>query len=107
MSDGLAEIGFELVQRSKDGTQRYAKRSHPYLVLWLNVYASGEAELTWEFSLGQYLRDKGFFVSGQDELSLLLFPREEQRGAADADWAAEAAERVERTLASLDFARGT
>ena len=99
-------MGFALVQELRDGTRRYSKRANPYLAYWLRALPSGEAELTWEFSLGQYLRDKGFFVSGQDELSLLLFPRREARGTFEAEWVTGAVARAERELASLDFVAG-
>lgn len=104
--DGLSEIGFGLMQESRDGTRQYAKRANPYLVYWLVGRRDGTAELTWEFSLGQYLKDRGFAVSGQDELSLLLFPRDEIKGSFDVAWVASALEKAEAALASLDFAAG-
>lgn len=99
--------GFDLVGQTRGGTHRYARRSNPYLAWQLTVAADGAADLTWEFSLGQYLRDKGFFVSGQDELSLLLFPREEARGPFSERWLVEAVASVERSLASIDLVTGT
>jgi hypothetical protein len=103
----MAGLGFEVLSRGRDGSVRYGRRSHPYLVWWLTAWPNGMAELTWELSLGQYLRDKGFAVTGQDELSLLVFPREESRGPFDPEWVAAAVKRAEDALASLDFVAGT
>lgn len=105
--EAAAAHGFELIGQTREGTRRYTRRSNPYLAWQLTVAADGGADLTWEFSLGQYLLDKGFFVSGQDELSLLLFPREEARGAFSEPWLAEAVGSAERSLGSIDLVTGT
>lgn len=101
------DAGFALVQQARDGSQQYACRANPYLTYHLAVRRGGDAELTWEFSLGQYLRDKGFFVSGQDELSLLLFPKQEIRGRLDDGWLSDAVASIERALAGIDLVAGT
>lgn len=105
--DGLDDLGFGLVQQSRDGTRQFAKRANDYLVYWLISKPDGTAELTWEFSLGQYLKDRGFAVAGADELTLLLFPREEVKGIFEVAWVAGALEAAQLALASLDFASGT
>src|SRR5205823_881303 len=75
VEETLAELGFDLVQRRRNGDLQYGKRSHPYLSWWVLTHSDGTAELSWEFELGAYLQMKGFHVSVQDELSLLIFPR--------------------------------
>jgi hypothetical protein len=102
----LAEMGFELTQRRRDGVRQYVRRTNPYLAYWLTVGAGGEAELGWEFSLGQYLRDRGLAVSGQDELSLLMFPGKETRGTLEPGWPSKSVADVETLLGSLDFVAG-
>jgi hypothetical protein len=104
--DELAEMGFELVQQTRDGTRRYARRSHAFLQWWVLARPDATAELTWEFELGAYLKAKGFAFSVQDELSLLLFPLTDVRGPADASWVTAEIERAETHLASLDLRSG-
>lgn len=103
----LAELGFALLQRRRDGSRQYGLRAHPYLSYWITLTAQGQAELTWELSLGQYLADRGLSVTGQDELSLLLFPAEDIRGRLEAGWAQSAIAQVQSVLGSLDFVAGT
>lgn len=103
----LADLGFELVQERRNGDRQYSRRQHPYLAWWVLTHADGTAELSWEVELGAYLRAKGFAVSVQDELSLLVFPAAESRGPADAAWLEAEIERAERQLSSVDLLGGT
>jgi hypothetical protein len=102
----LADLGFELVQERRGGTKRFARRTNPYLHHWVLVHPDGTAELTWELELGAYLKAKGFHVSVQDELSLLLFPSGEARGPAEASWLDEHLAESDRALGSVDLAAG-
>jgi hypothetical protein len=101
----LEEAGFELIG-IRSGTQRYARRSHPYLQWWVVLHGDGTAEVQWELELGEYLLSKGFHVSVQDELSLLLFPRGEIRGPADAGWIAGQIAEAEARLQAVNLATG-
>ena len=103
----LAELGFELVQQTRAGGRRYARRSNAYLHHWVVVHPDATAEVTWEFELGAYLQSKGFHVSVQDELSLLIFPPSESRGPAEAGWISAEIERADALLASVDLRFGT
>ena len=105
--DYLAELGFELVQQTRAGTLRYARRTNPFTQWWVLAHPDGTAELTWEFELGAYLKAKGFAFSVQDELSLLLFPLAETRGPAEASWLSTEIERAEAHLGSLDLRGAT
>lgn len=105
LDDELLDVGFELVADNR-GSRKYARRSHPYLQWWVIVTDDGTAELQWELALGEYLIAKGFHVSVQDELSLLLFPRAEARGPAEASWVADEIARTEEILASVDLRNG-
>ena len=105
VQDDLIDAGFELVG-DRSGTQRFARRSSPYLQWWVVVEPDGTAELQWELALGEYLRSKGFHVSVQDELSLLLFPRTEIRGPADSGFLADAIAGAEALLASVNLVTG-
>ncbi len=107
VEEALAELGFDLVQRRHGGDLQYARRSHPYLSWWVLVRSDGTAELQWEYELGAYLQMKGFHVSVQDELSLLIFPRQELTGPADPDWLRSAIADAERTIGSIDMLAGT
>jgi len=107
IEEALAELGFDLVQRRRGGELQYARRSHPYLSWWVIVRADGTAELQWEYELGAYLQMKGFHVSVQDELSLLIFPKQEATGPAEAEWLRSAIEQAERTIGSIDMLAGT
>lgn len=106
IEETLAELGFDLVQRRKGGDLQYARRSHAYLSWWVLTRPDGTAQLSWEFELGAYLQAKGFHVSVQDELSLLIFPKEETTGPADGNWLRSAIEGAERYLASVDMLAG-
>jgi hypothetical protein len=101
----LSEAGFELVG-TRGRAQRFARRTHPYLQWWVVLHADGTAEVQWELELGEYLLSKGFHVSVQDELSLLLFPRAEMRGPADARWIASQIEEAEARLRAVNLATG-
>lgn len=101
--EALAEAGFELVQQRRNGDRQYGLRSNPYLAWWVLAHTDGTVELSWEFELGSYLKSKGFHISVQDELSLLLFPSAEISGPADADWLASELEAAKARLASVDL----
>lgn len=103
----LDELGFELFQRRKGGARQYTRKTNPFLRWWVNIHANGTADLTWEFELGEYLKAKGFHVSVQDELSLLLFPREEINGPASSEWLRGEIERAEGVLSSVDLLGGS
>jgi hypothetical protein len=107
LEEFLAEHDFELVQRGRDGSNRYIRKANPYLDLWVTAFADGTIEYTWELEFGAYLISKGFTVSVQDELSLLLFPGTEKRGPADPDWLAAEIARTEVELRSVDLLGGT
>jgi hypothetical protein len=102
----LGSLGFELVQKRRDGGMRFVRRANPYMSQWFMVNPDGSAEFTWEFELGAYLKAKGFDISVQDELSLLLFPGGESRGPADLSWLAERMTEAEGALGSVDLATG-
>ena len=102
----LAELGFELLQRNRDGSMRYALRSNPYLQWWVNTYPDGTADLTWEFEFGEYAKAKGFAVSVQDELSLMLFPKTDVRGPATSEWLEPEMTKIADHLASVDLVKG-
>lgn len=106
LQEFLEDHGFELVQRGRDGSGRYVKRANAYLQLWVSLFVDGTIEYTWEFELGAYLKEKGFTISVQDELSLLLFAGAERRGPADPEWLAAEIGRTEAELDSIDFASG-
>lgn len=102
----LGELEFELLDERRQGTRRYALRSNPYLRWWVTTYPNGTAELSWEFELGEYLKAKGMHASVQDELSLLVFPRDEARGPAEAEWLRAEIEKAKRHIASVDLLTG-
>ncbi len=106
LEEYLKEQEFEVVQRTREGANRYVRRSNNYLRFWLTWFADGTIEFSWEFELGAYLIARGFTISAQDELSLLLFPATEKRGPADAQWLANELLRTEAELASIDMLRG-
>ena len=106
-ADPIAELGFELVQRRRDGSRQYGLRANPYLNFWLVVGADGTAQFSWEFALGEYLSQKDLSVSAQDALSLLLFPRTDATGPAEPDWIRERVDHVMALLGSVDLAAGT
>jgi hypothetical protein len=100
--DQLIDLGFQLVQ-SVRGSERYAVRPTRHLQMWVSTSADGTATFTWEFELGQYLKEQGFAVSVQDELSLMIFPRTDAHGPAEIGWVTEQISRTETTLSSVDF----
>ena len=105
--DDLTDLGFELLQQRRDGTRRYQRQTNLYLRWWVTTTPEGTADLTWEFELGEYLKAKGFHVSVQDELSLLIFPRGETQGRADGEWLRAAIAGAERLLGSVDLLGGS
>ena len=107
IEETLAELGFDLVQRRRNGDLQYGRRSHPYLSWWVLTHPDGTAELSWEVELGAYLQMKGFHISVQDELSLLLFPRAESTGPASDEWLRSAIAEAERQIGSVDLLGGS
>lgn len=107
IEEALAELGFDLVQRRRGGDLQYARRSHPYLSWWVLTHGDGTAELSWEFELGAYLQMKGFHISVQDELSLLIFPRGDATGPATDEWLRATIDAAERAIGSVDMLHGT
>lgn len=105
--EALTDLGFALVQERRNGDRQYARRSNPYLAWWVLTRVDGTVDLSWEFELGSYMAAKGFHVSVQDELSLLIFPAQESSGPADPSWLAAEIERAERVLASVDLLAGS
>ena len=105
--EALGDAGFELLDARRDGTRRFTRRTNPYLRWWLIVGANGNVDLSWEFELGEYMKAKRSHVSVQDELSLLLFPRDEIRGPAEVEWLQEEIRRAELQLASIDLLAGS
>ena len=107
IEESLAELGFDLVQRRRNGNLQYGRRANPYLSWWVLVHpGDGTAELSWEVEIGAYLKAKGFHVSVQDELSLLLFPSTEVRGPATAEWLQTTIQDAERHIGSVDLLGG-
>ena len=102
----LGELGYDLVQTSRGGSKRFVRRANAYMNQWFVVHPDGTAEFTWELELGAYLKSKGFDISVQDELSLLLFPSGEMRGPAELSWLAERMADADRALGSVQLATG-
>jgi hypothetical protein len=107
LDDYLRQQDFEILQRTRDGANRYVRRANRFLRFWVTWFTDGMIEFTWEFELGAYLIEKGFSISVQDELSLLLFPAAEVRGPADAQWLAEQILIAEARFESVDLLAGT
>ncbi|HVE92527.1 MAG TPA: hypothetical protein VNE62_09560 [Actinomycetota bacterium] len=103
----MSTLGFEVVQRRRDGAVVWSRRASPYLVYWLTAHTDGSGELTWELALGEYFRALGLTFSAQDELSLFVFPSAELRGTLDEAWVASSIEEVEGLLRSIDLVSGT
>lgn len=109
MSEALdpVDFGFVLVGQRRDGTRQYSLQANPFLVYWLTARPDGTGDFSYEFALGEYLKAKGFAISGQDELSLLLFPDYEARGPLDQSWLAGELEQAQELLGSVDLLRAT
>lgn len=102
----LDELGFELLTQ-RPGQWRYTRKSNPFLQWWVTVDGDGTAELQWEFELGEYIKAKGFHISVQDELSLMIYPMTERRGPATPEWLRAEIEAAEAHLDSVDLKTGT
>ncbi len=103
----LSHLGFDIVQRRRDGSLVWSRRAGPYLVYWVTAHADGRGELTWELALGEYFRALGLTFSAQDELSLFVFPSREVVGTLDEAWVAGSIEQVEGLLRSIDLVSGS
>lgn len=105
--DVFAQAGFQLIQERRGGARQYARRAHPYLAYWALARPDGLVEFSWELELGAYLKQKGFAISVQDELSLLLFPSTESSGPIDTAWLLDQMQQVEDRLGSVDLRAGS
>lgn len=100
----LAERGFRPgTGRSPRGVRAFVAQPNPFLTYTVQALADGTALFTWEFAVGEYLRTKGIQFGSDETLNQFMFPRQDDRGAQDAAWVADAIERAQAQLASLRF----
>jgi hypothetical protein len=103
--EALERLGFALAQsRASRGERAYSATPNRYLTYWVHAYQDGSALFTWEFAVTDYLAAKGIQLGSSESLNLFMFPMQDHRGTQDPAWLAEAMNRVDQMLASVDFA---
>jgi len=104
--EALAERGFRPgVGRSPRGVRAFVAQPNAFLTYTVQALGDGTALFTWEFAVGEYLRTQGIQFGSDETLNQFMFPRQDDRGAQEAAWLADAIERAEAQLASLRFDR--
>ncbi len=101
--EGLASLGFVLVQRDRRGVTQYARKPNRYLTEWVHDYQQ-EALFTWEFDLGEFCSDVGWQIGAAEHSFQILYPQYDARIGRDLDAVAVEVARLERQLGSLDLA---
>ena len=102
--DGLAALGFGLVQRDRRGVIQYARRPNRYLTEWVHDTGSDEALFTWEFDLGEFCSAVGWQIGAAEHSFQILYPQFDVRIPRDLDAVASEVGRLEHQLSALDLA---
>jgi hypothetical protein len=103
--EALTRLGFELAQdRPAKGVRTYSARPNLYLTYWVHAFDDGSALFTWEFAVTDYLLERGIQLGSSESLNLFMFPAEDDRGPQDPAWLADALNRTDERLHSVDFA---
>ena len=103
--DALGHFGFALAQdRPARGSKTYSASPNRHLTYWVHVYEDGSALFTWEFTITDYLLEKGIQLGSSETLNTFMFPVEDERGPQDGAWLAHVIEITEARLRSVDLA---
>lgn len=102
--EALARLGFRAAsERAARGARVFVAQPNRHLTYTVQAFDDGTALFSWEFAVGEYLATKGIQFGSDETLNQFMFPRQDDRGAQDGAWLAEAIERAEVQLASIRF----
>lgn len=102
-TDGLAALGFVVMQQERRGITQLARKPNRYLTEWVHDYGD-EALFTWEFDLGEFCSHVGWQIGAAEHSFQILYPQYDVRIARDLDAVAVELGRLEQQLRSLDLA---
>lgn len=102
--EALERFGFRAAsERAPRGMQVFVAQPNRHLTYTVQGFDDGTALFSWEFAVGEYLATKGIQFGSDETLNQFMFPRQDDRGAQEGTWLAEAIERAEAQLASIRF----
>lgn len=103
--EALERLGFSPTHdRASRGVRTYSSHPNRFLTYWVHVYDDATALFTWEFAITDYLLERGIQLGSSEALNLFMYPVQDERGPHDAAWLAQALDRAEGNLRSVDFA---
>lgn len=101
--EGLATLGFGMVQRDRRGTLQLARMPNRHLTEW--VHDDGhEALFTWEFDLGEFVAAMEWQIGAAETSFQILYPQYDVKIERDVDAIAAEITRLEHQLSHLDLA---
>jgi hypothetical protein len=100
--EGLADLGFVLVQEDRRGVRQYARVPNALLTEWVHDYGD-EALFTWELDLGEFCDRMGWQIGAAEPGAHMLYPQHDARLARDAEAVATEINRLESRLRALDL----
>lgn len=100
--EGLAALGFVLVQRDRRGTLQLARMPNRHLTEWIHD-DGGEALFTWEFDLGEFVALMEWQIGAAETSFQILYPQFDVKLERDVDAVAAEITRLETQLSSLDL----
>jgi hypothetical protein len=101
--EGLATLGFVLVQRDRKGTLQLARMPNQHLTEWVHDDRD-EALFTWEFDLGEFVASMEWQIGAAETSFQILFPQFDVKIERDVDAVAAEITRLEGQLSNLDLA---
>lgn len=101
--EGLATLGFVLVQRDRKGTLQLARMPNQHLTEWVHD-DSREVLFTWEFDLGEFVASMEWQIGAAETSFQILFPQFDVKIERDVDAVAAEITRLETQLSHLDLA---
>jgi hypothetical protein len=100
----LTMVGFQNSQERRDGTLTFSLARNRFLTFWVHVPPDGQRALfTWEFAIGEYMREYGLQIGDGEPLNQFLFPQADQEVEQELSAVVAALERVEASFKGMDF----
>lgn len=100
--EGLATIGFVLVQRDRKERLQLARMPNRYLTEWIHDDGR-EALFTWEFDLGEFVAAMEWQIGAAETSFQILYPMYDVKLERDLDAVAAEITRLENQLSHLDL----
>jgi len=103
--EDLALMGFRPGQRKRDGSLPFSLARNRFLTYGVHVSPGEDAPVlfTWEFAIGEYVREYGFQIGADEPLNQFLYPAADETLTPDLGDVVAAMERIEATFQQMNF----